>query len=67
MLPFTPLASVLGFAPLPATFLLFLVAVVGSYLVVVELVKGRVMHRTAVPSNRPARRSSSARFASSSG
>jgi hypothetical protein len=30
-------------APLPATFLLLLVAVAGNYLVVVELVKGRVM------------------------
>lgn len=43
VLPFTPLASLLGFALLPATFLLLLVAVAGSYLVVVELVKGRVM------------------------
>jgi Mg2+-importing ATPase len=45
LLPYTPLARALGFEPLPAWFLVFLAAVAGSYLVVVELVKGRVMRR----------------------
>ncbi|HEX7941263.1 MAG TPA: magnesium-translocating P-type ATPase [Gemmatimonadaceae bacterium] len=42
VLPYTRLAPVLGFESLPARFLVFLVAVSGSYLMVVELVKGRV-------------------------
>jgi Mg2+-importing ATPase len=56
ILPFTPLGSLLGFVPLPATFLLFLVAVAAGYLVVVELVKGRVMRTlssTGVPTASP--------------
>jgi Mg2+-importing ATPase len=44
-LPFTPLASWLGFTPLPAGFFLFLIAVVGAYLLLVETLKRRLMKR----------------------
>jgi Mg2+-importing ATPase len=40
-LPFTPLAHVLGFAPLPLAFFLILLGMIASYLVLVELVKAR--------------------------
>ena len=39
-LPYSPLAAMISFAPLPATYALFVIAVVGSYLAIVELVKG---------------------------
>jgi len=42
-LPFTPLASLLGFVPLPPLYFVFLVAVTLTYLLFVELVKRRVM------------------------
>ena len=45
ILPFTPLAHVLGFSPLPITFFLILVAMVIAYLALVELVKGRFFAR----------------------
>jgi Mg2+-importing ATPase len=45
LLPFTPLASWLGFTPLPADFFLFLIVVTGAYLLLVELVKRRLMRR----------------------
>jgi Mg2+-importing ATPase len=45
ILPFTPLAHVLGFSPLPITFFLILVAMVIVYLALVELVKGRFFAR----------------------
>jgi Mg2+-importing ATPase len=45
LLPFTPAASTLGFVPLPGSFFLFLVAVVGTYLALVELVKRRLLRR----------------------
>ena len=48
VLPFTSLAAILGFAPLPATYFGFLALVVGSYLALVELVKARVMHQLVV-------------------
>ena len=48
-LPFSPLAGVLGFAPLPATFFGFLAAVVVTYLLLVEVVKRRLMERAALP------------------
>ncbi|HEU5249867.1 MAG TPA: magnesium-translocating P-type ATPase [Thermoanaerobaculia bacterium] len=48
LLPFTPAARALGFEPLPAAFLAFLLAVVGAYLVLVELVKRRLLRRPAV-------------------
>jgi Mg2+-importing ATPase len=44
-LPFTPLASWMGFTPLPAGFFLFLIAVVGAYLLLVETLKRRLMKR----------------------
>jgi Mg2+-importing ATPase len=47
LLPFTPLAGWLGFTPLPPLFFAFLAAMVGGYLVLVELVKGRVYRRHA--------------------
>jgi Mg2+-importing ATPase len=43
ILPFTPLAAWLGFTPLPAVFFLFLIAVVGAYLLLVETLKRRMM------------------------
>jgi P-type Mg2+ transporter len=42
-LPYTPVAGALGFAPLPAGYFGFLLAVVGTYLVIVEIVKRKVM------------------------
>jgi len=42
-LPYAPLGGVLGFTPLPATFFLFLVGVVGTYLLLVEWAKRRLM------------------------
>ena len=48
VLPFTPLATVLGFAPLPATYFVFLIGATGTYLVLVELAKRRLMRRLAV-------------------
>ena len=47
ILPFTPLAMVLGFTPLPGSYFLFLVAATGTYLMLVELVKRRLMRRVA--------------------
>jgi len=47
-LPFTSLAGVLGFEPLPASYFAFLAITVTAYLGVVELVKARVFrHATA--------------------
>jgi Mg2+-importing ATPase len=45
LLPFTPLAAPLGFTPLPALYFLFLVAMVVTYLLLVEVVKRRLMRR----------------------
>ena len=59
LLPYTRLAPVLGFESLPARFLVFLVAVAGSYLVVVELVKGRVMRHLHHAEDWPPQRSAS--------
>ncbi|MDQ6840542.1 MAG: magnesium-translocating P-type ATPase, partial [Actinomycetota bacterium] len=41
LLPFTPVAEFLGFTTLPLRFFLILVGMIGSYLVLVELVKSR--------------------------
>jgi P-type Mg2+ transporter len=41
ILPFTPVAHVLGFASLPLAFFLILLATIAAYLVLVELVKAR--------------------------
>jgi Mg2+-importing ATPase len=48
LLPFSPLASWLGFTPLPAAFFLFLIVVTGAYLLLVELFKRRLMKRLQV-------------------
>lgn len=42
-LPFSPMAAVLGFVPLPAGYFLFLVGATLVYLALVEIVKRRVM------------------------
>ena len=43
LLPFSPLAKVLGFTPLPAAYFLFLMGMTVSYLFLVEVVKRRLM------------------------
>jgi P-type Mg2+ transporter len=43
-LPFSPLASVLGFTPLPAKFLTFVAVATGVYLLMVEGAKRRLLH-----------------------
>jgi len=43
LIPLSPLGAPLGFAPLPLVFWLLLVALVGAYLVLVELVKRRFL------------------------
>jgi Mg2+-importing ATPase len=48
LLPFTPLASWLGFTPLPAAFFLFLILATGTYLLLVEMFKRRLMKRLPV-------------------
>ena len=45
ILPFTSLGAVLDFTPLPLTFFVFLVAVVATYLLLVEMAKRRLMRR----------------------
>ena len=45
IIPFTPLASWLGFTPLPAAFFLFLVLATSTYLLLVEMFKRRLMKR----------------------
>ena len=45
VLPFTSLAHLLGFTPLPPMFFLFLIGVVSTYLGLVELAKRRLMRR----------------------
>jgi hypothetical protein len=55
-LPFTPVAELLGFVPLPATFFAFLVAVTLTYLVLVEVVKRWLLGRqnvTAIGERQP--------------
>lgn len=44
-LPFTPLGAVMGFVPLPAGYFAFLIGATGTYLILVELVKRRLMRR----------------------
>jgi Mg2+-importing ATPase len=48
VLPYTPVAGALGFAPLPASFLLVLVALVIAYLTLIELAK-RALWRPSPP------------------
>ena len=45
VIPFTSLGKLLGFVPLPFAFFLFLVGASGTYLLLVELVKRRLMRR----------------------
>ncbi|MBA2680215.1 MAG: magnesium-translocating P-type ATPase [Ktedonobacteraceae bacterium] len=47
VLPYTPLAGPLGFAPLPVLYFLFLAAMVVIYLLLVQLVKQHLMRRYA--------------------
>ena len=55
VLPFSPLAAVFGFTPLPAMFFLFLAVTVITYLLLVELVKRRLMGRHQRKPRRPSR------------
>jgi len=48
VLPYTPLASPLGFVPLPAAYFLFLVVVTVVYLGLVEICKRQLMKRLSV-------------------
>jgi Mg2+-importing ATPase len=50
VLPFCPLAGPLGFTPLPAGYFLFLVCVTGTYLLLVDRVKRRLMRRLQMES-----------------
>jgi Mg2+-importing ATPase len=45
ILPFTPLAELLGFVPLPPAFLLFVLIATVTYLGLVEIVKRKLMKR----------------------
>jgi P-type Mg2+ transporter len=45
VLPFTSLGKVIGFTPIPLGFLLFIAVATGTYLVLVEIVKRRLMRR----------------------
>ena len=47
-IPFTPLAGVLGFVPLPGTYFLFLAGATLTYLGLVEVVKRRLLRRLLV-------------------
>jgi Mg2+-importing ATPase len=47
ILPYSPLASVLGFVPLPASYFLFLSAATLTYLALVEFAKRLLLRRTA--------------------
>jgi P-type Mg2+ transporter len=47
LLPFTPLAPVLGFTPLPVGYFLFLVLATATYLVLVDIGKRMLMRRRA--------------------
>ncbi len=55
VLPFSPLAKVFGFTPLPGMFFLFLGVTVITYLLLVELVKRRLMGRRERTHRRPSR------------
>jgi Mg2+-importing ATPase len=45
VLPFTSLGRLIGFRPMPLSFLLFIAVATGSYLLLVEVVKRRLMRR----------------------
>lgn len=48
LLPYTRLGSLMGFTPLPLTFLLFIALATATYLLLVEVVKRRLMRRLMV-------------------
>ena len=48
LLPYTGLGSLIGFTPLPLTFLLFIAFATATYLLLVEVVKRRLMRRLIV-------------------
>jgi P-type Mg2+ transporter len=57
VLPFTPLASVLGFTPLPLAFFVILLVFIVAYLVLVEVVKAWFYARERRPAEtRPSHR-----------
>jgi len=43
-LPFSPLAGMLGFTPLPGAYFAFLIVATGAYLLLVEVAKRRLLH-----------------------
>ena len=45
VLPFSPLAGILGFVPLPFSYFVFLGAATATYLLLVELVKRHLMKK----------------------
>ncbi|HWP52752.1 MAG TPA: magnesium-translocating P-type ATPase [Pyrinomonadaceae bacterium] len=45
VLPYTSLGALIGFTPIPVGFLLFIAVATGTYLVLVEIVKRRLMRR----------------------
>jgi Mg2+-importing ATPase len=45
LLPFSPLASVLGFVPLPGSYFAFLIASTVTYLLLVEIAKRKLFHK----------------------
>ncbi len=45
VLPYTPLGALLGFTAMPIAFLLFVAVATSTYLLLVELLKRRLMHR----------------------
>jgi len=53
VLPYTPLAGLLGFTPLPATFFVLLFGMVVVYLLLVELAKKRFSRAPHAQSPRP--------------
>jgi len=59
LLPFSPLAGVLGFTAMPASYFVFLVVATGAYLVLVEFAKRWLLRHSkanvATPRNNPAR------------
>jgi len=45
LLPFSPLAGVLGFVPLPGSYFAFLIASIITYLLLVEFAKRLLFHK----------------------
>jgi Mg2+-importing ATPase len=45
-LPFSPLAGMLGFTPLPGSYFAFVAVATGAYLLLVEAAKRRLLHDT---------------------